>query len=358
MKKRELYLAASLLCFVLCMCFTSCMRRELHLPTDEAKMVLVVHDTVATGVAGKGRYYQMLSYDAESSALSSMSITSPDGGDVTLKPGHRHVIVARYDSDVVIIDGLEKWESLHAYTRSMTSQTTQMFHKLAHNVMTKATPMLSEDEESVWAETTNTEVAWEPDWFFTSRMPDMYIPWRGTDDGIYTLYADAYSTVRPGTITVTGLGGKKNILSLTAFLTGLNHGIYLSTGTPDWKQVTLAIPMVIGSDDEPSTTVFRTFGFLPAAVAKAKADIAKGPSVEAEELPESRNLLFLLVTDTGGGSYLFTYDVTDQCLESEDKLVVDIDIDLDFDVPVPEKGGGGLQPVMIDWEEVHYIINL
>lgn len=354
MKARYLAAMAVIMFFAL----PSCLRRELHLPTNEAVMHLTVHDTVPTGIAGKGRYYQMLAYDAASGSLSSMSITGPEGGPVTLRPGPTHIVAARYDSDVVVLTGLERWETLHAYTRSMSTQTTMMFRRLASNVRTKATPLLDEDEDRIWGAFLNTEVAWEPDWFFTARIPDLDVPWRSTDDEPFTFAADAVSTVRPGTITVRGLRGKRNIGSITSFITGLNHGIYLSTGLPDWEQVILAIPMAIGTDDEPSTTVFRTFGFLPSAVAKAKAEAVKGGDIALDDLPETRNILMLLVSDTGGGSYLFTYDITDQCVDADERIVVDILIDLDFDVPEPEKGGGGLQPVMLDWNEVHYIINL
>ena len=57
--------------------------------------------------------------------------------------------------------------------------------------------------------------------------------------------------------------------------------------------------------------------------------------------------LYVLLTDTGGGRYLFPFDVSPQC--DPDIPGLTLRVDLDFEIPEPAHGGGGLAPVTEDW---------
>ena len=95
---------------------------------------------------------------------------------------------------------------------------------------------------------------------------------------------------------------------------------------------------------------FRIFSFVPDAVRKAGRT----------DLPESRNILFLSIYDTAGGSYLATFDVTDQCENSRNGIdvVINVEVELIFDVPEPVNAGGGFSPNVEDWNTIIYRIDL
>jgi hypothetical protein len=343
-------------------------RRELLLETSKAWLDLSVRDSLTgSGRVASGELYEMRVFGAEDGIYRSSSFVRPDGGEVSLPAGTYDILVTRFDNQTVVFDGESRYETLRAYTRDAAASSKALFNELATEVLSKATEQVKASGDDVWEQFLTGAVAWEPGWFFAGKSEGLAVPVRDVQEDIFRFPVTAYLAVQHCRLTVTGLRGQKNISGVTCFLTGLARGVYLATGSPDFEPVTMMFMLPKGGEGEPMTTDFSTFGFVPDAVAKAraKAAAAKGGPIELDDLPETRNVLFILITDTGGGNYLFTADVTDQCKTpsggADDPVTlieIDLTVHIDFEVPEPEHGGGGLEPTVAHWDEITYVIDL
>ena len=335
---------------------TGC-RRELLMETSAAWLDLRVQNDMGNGdVVDPGERYEVRVYGDEDGLYRNSSFVGPTGGEVFLPAGRYHVVASRFDSPSVIMDGVEHYETLRAITRDASTFSRSLFSRLATEVMTRSPEILKTDGK-IWEEFLTGTVAWEPDWFFSGGVESLYVPNRSAEDPVFTFVIDAPTIVHPCTLTVKGLRGRQHIGEITCFLTGLARGVYLSTYEPEFEPVTITFDLPVSLGETDLSTGFRTFGFLPDEEEKVRLR-TKTPPVKAD-YPETRNVLFLLITDTSGGNYLFTYDVTDQCKTADVRSVTettDIVIDLNFTVPEPEHGGGGIAPQVEDWDIVTYDI--
>ena len=335
-----------------------CLRRKLHLETSSARLELTVENTRASGEQVEaGERYQVRVY-GEDGIYRNSTFVSPTGGNVFLPRGTYNVLASRFDSPTVILDGDGRYGTLRAYTRDASSNSRAMFNRLASEVMAKSPELVNADGK-VWEEFLTGPVAWEPGWFFSGKADNLEVPVRSTDDAIFVFQIRATTVVRPCTLTVRGLKGLTNIGAVTCFLTGLSRGVYLGTGEPDLEPVTITFDLPISKNATEQKTEFRTFGFVPNAVERARS---RGIAPSRNSYPNTRNILFLLITDIAGGNYLFTFDVTDQCTVEDGEIsldkTTDIVVDMDFTVPHPSHGGGGLAPTTEDWELVIHEIHI
>lgn len=334
-------------------------RRELLMETSVAWLKLNVEKEQVDGnQVESGERYEVRVYGNEDGMYRNSSFVGPTGGEVFLPAGQYHVVASRFDSPSVVLDGVEHYETLRASTRDASTFSRALFSRLATEVMTRAPEVLKTDGK-IWEEFLTGTVAWEPDWFFSGGVENLYVPNRSAEDPVFTFEIDAPTIVHPCTLTVKGLGGRQYISGISCFLTGLARGVYLSTYEPDFEPVTITFNLPVTMEESDLCTGFRTFGFLPDEEEKVR--LRNGAAAVKANYTETRNVLFLLITDTAGGNYLFAYDVTDQCKTADVRSVTettDIVIVLDFTVPKPEHGGGGIAPTVSDWDIFTYEINL
>lgn len=320
------------------MLLPACQRRDLLVSTNVADLHLIVLDTLGVGKVPSGDMYEMRIYGADDGIYRSSSFVPPAGGEVNLPRGIYDIVIHRFDNPTIIIDGLGEYPTLHAYTNNVSGNTKRYFNSLVNAVMTKAPAVFDETSADELEEFANGDVAWEPDWFFVATHPSLDVPLRDVDAPLVTIYENAMPMVFPCRLTVRGVTGKKHIAAVNAFLTGISRGVYLANGESDHDAVTTTFGLHIGEEGAPMLGDFRIFGFVPGV----------------------KNLLFLTITDTAGGSYVATFDVTEQCKNSKKGLnvVINVEIVLDFDVPKPEEAGGGFAPSVEDWNEIVYRIDL
>lgn len=317
---------------------TACQRRELLISTDIADLQLVVHDTLGVGKVPSGELYEVRIYGAEDGIYRSSSFVSPAGGEINLPAGKYNVVVHRFDNPTIVIDGTGDYGTLRAYTNNAAGNTKRYFNSLVNEVITKAPAIFNETSTEDLKPFSNSDVAWEPDWFFVSTHTSLDVPVRGEDMPRVVLQEDAWPDVFPCRLTVRGVTGKVHIASVTAYLTGITRGVYLTTGESDGDAVATTFGLHVGEDGDPMLGDFRIFGFVPGV----------------------KNILLLTITDTAGGTYVTTFDVTEQCKNSKKGLnvVINVEIVLDFDVPKPEEAGGGFMPSVENWNEIVYKIDL
>lgn len=317
---------------------TACQRRDLLISTNVADLQLVVHDTLGVGKVPSGELYEVRIYGADDGIYRSSSYVSPGGGEINLPADKYNMIVHRFDNPTIVIDGAGDYNTLHAYTNNASGNAKRYFNSIVEAVITKAPVISGEASSDDLKEFTDSDVAWEPDWFFVSTHSALDVPIRSEDAPLIVLKEDAWPEVFPCRLTVRGVTGKVHISAVTAYLTGISRGVYLASGESDGDAVATNFNLHVGDDGEPMLGSFRIFSFVPGV----------------------KNILFLTITDTAGGTYVTTFDVTEQCKNSKKGLdvVINVEIVLDFDVPKPEEAGGGFMPSVEDWNEIIYKIEL
>lgn len=297
---------------------SSCERRELCVPDNRVELELRVHDTLPlVGIVPSGELYETRLYHVGDGSLAELAYTGPAGGELFVSPGNYQLVSCNFDSETVFFEGTESLFRIRAVSVVAPPATNQLFRSLVQVAAVKSqAPWISE------------EVVGEPGYLFAAALDTLEIPYHQRNDTPVIIRADAWPLVKPCRLEVCGVTGQEHLSHATAFLTGISPGRFLGTQQPVSGAVTLALSLQPDPEQEMLDTGFNVFGF------------AEGELV----------WLYVLLTDTGGGRYLFPFDVTAQCDPDIPELILRVDIG--FDIPEPAHGGGGLSPVTEDWNLV------
>ncbi|MCR5708975.1 MAG: DUF5119 domain-containing protein [Bacteroidales bacterium] len=301
----------------------ACERRPLLRTEYRILLELRVHDTVAPVVrsAVEG-LWQHRFFDLEAGRTAGSAYTGPEGGEIDVMPGSYAVVSHNFGTETVVFEGEGELDLLRACT-NVAHSLTRSLERIAEEVGTKA-PALSEAGD----------VVWEPDMLYGALVPRVDVPVRSPEDPELVIRSDAWPLVKSCRLVVSGVTGQQYLAGASCFLSGISRGRSLGSGELDSVPSTIFIPLDPVPQEGTLEAGFRTFGFPDGA----------------------SNPLHLLLTDTGGGRYLFPFDVTEQCDNSVEPLV--IHVDLDFEIPEPGHGGGGLAPVLGGWTVIDHPVNL
>lgn len=311
-----LAVAASLL-------FAACERRPLLRTENRVLLELQVHDTVAPVVRSvMDGLWQHRFFDLDAGRSAGSAYTGPEGGEIDVQPGTYAVVSHNFGTETVVFEGEGDIARLRACTNVAVSLTRSL-ERIAEEVGTKA-QALSEAGD----------VVWEPDMLYGAFVPRTRVPLRAPEDPELVIHADAWPLVKSCRLVVRGVTGLQYLAEGSCFLSGISRGRYLGSGELDAEPSTIFFQLAPGPAGVTLEADFRTFGF-PAGAS---------------------NPLHVLLTDTGGGRYLFPFDVTSQCDDDLEPLV--IYVDLDFEIPEPGHGGGGLAPSLEDWTVINHPVNL
>ena len=303
------------LLLMLALLSVGCQRSALYLADPSVQLQLRVHDTLPlVGVVPSGELYETRLYQSTSGELAELAYTGPEGGELFVSPGSYQLVCCNFDSETVFFEGTESLFRLRAVSLTAPPATNLLFRNLVQVAAVKSgSPWISE------------EVVGEPGYLFVAALDTVKIPYRHQHDAPMVIVADAWPVVKPCRLIVGGVTGQEHLSAANAFLTGISPGRYRGMREPVSGAVTLALSLQPSPEQTQLDTGFNIFGFAP------------GEAV----------WLYVLLTDTGGGRYLFPFDVSPQC--DPDIPGLTLRVDLDFEIPEPAHGGGGLAPVTEDW---------
>lgn len=302
---------------------SACQRRELCLADNSVRLDLHVHDTLpGIGVVPSGEIYETRLYKLSSGELAEVAYTRPDGGVIYAPAGTYKLVSFNFDTESVVFEGEESWFWLRAVS-TRSSSVNQLFQQVMQKAAVKSgTPLVDE------------EVVGEPGYLFVAQRTQVELPFRDESDERFVISADAWPLFKTGTVEVQGVRGLAHLSSAMAFLTGMMGSRYLGSQLERPGSATLAVSLQKDTTSRILETRFTTFGVT-------------------EDKPI---LLYLLLTDIGGGRYLFPFDVSGQCDPDDPEL--HISVQLDFEIPEPVQGGGGLAPAVDDWQVVCHPVSL
>lgn len=302
----------------------ACQRRELRLPDNTVRLDLHVHDTLpSVGVVPSGEIYETRLYQLSSGELAEVAYTGREGGVIYAPAGAYQLVSFNFDTESVVFEGEESWFRLRAVSTRSSSSVNQLFRQLMQTAAVKSgAPFVDE------------EVVGEPGYLFAAQRTPVNLPYRGESDERFVVAADAWPLFMTGTVEVYGVRGLAHLSSATVFLTGMMRSRNLGAQSTAPASATLAVNLQTDLSQQRLETRFTTFG----------------------PTGHSPIMLYLLLTDAGGGRYLFPFDVSGQY--DADAPELHFQVQLDFEIPEPAPGGGGMAPVVDDWQIVCHPVSL
>lgn len=253
---------------------------------------------------------RILFYDPEQNYYVYDEILPPQGGFVHAEPGTYDVIAYSIGSEVVRTSGLNTRAMAYAYTEEIGASL--MLTKAGEN---------GEPDINLQFPIINM-----PDGFFAGRASGVYVPGVVSDEKTVRIEMDVDTFVHDWTFIANNVAGAENISIMNCYITGQLQGRYMWDKHYEHKVTAIGFNISYDPATKSITGTFNTFGKHPQALANV--------------------FLNIVVKSSSGGYYQWIYDVTEQ-FENPDnrfrRLVVNEAI------VVPAADGGGVNPVVSDW---------
>lgn len=370
-RKLLTYIAASLVLSAI----VGCERREMLVISDGVLIGQTVDTSfVRTGIPAPKvpDLFRVFAYDSKTGKAVTSDFISSHGGQFHVPAGEYDVVTYNFGTEYCIVEDDYSRDGAYVHTSLMESSLGQLFvgatkvkskgYSSADTKATKIMPSSQEMEDDPYSEYYNMPVVFQPD-FFWRGVTKRTIPYRSETDPDMVIDVTAESLVKTGHVRIKGVTGTENIGSVTFFLTNLTRRVNIFSGKPFPEAAVVCFGGHPGQDGIEAD--FRSFGRLDADAMYeiySSQMAARGIAPVTKSSPEKSgaeaaveygrlNELYVLVTDKGGGQYLWTFDVTGQVHEGSD-IDLNMEIELNVDIPEPEHGGGGFLPSVGDWSDV------
>lgn len=313
-------------------CLMSCERRSLDILATSVWIEHIPDYSLAyEDAAETPEHYRVNMYDASTGKLVYRDFVPDGGGPIRGRQGEYLCFLCNFDEGALILSGEEEIGTVHitgpdagedAYATFAACQTglREAFAASGKDVGKAFGDLSYEKQRVIMVE----DCFWAGD---TTVM----VPSLAEGDSVFTVEVNTASVLKQGRVSLSSLQGGSYVAEIQCFVTNLSAGINPVTGELDKERVTEKF--YIGHDDDKAFGTFLYFG------------------INGDEQP---HFLYALITDTGGGHYLYVYD-----LGSIDDGELDFSIESQITVPEPStQEGGGFQPVLGDWGSEHVEVPL
>lgn len=300
----------------------SCHRRPLTTADYTVRLdINIDRDIVNYEMTRDPEIMRVAFYDHNTGQLFTQAFLPPAGGEVNVVPERTYdILVYNFDTEVTLIKDENDWTKILATTNTISDA----FKSKLKSRGTKS-PMTDADADK------DEEIVYDPDHLFVGRLNAVNIPARSVDSPEITLRVDCKSVVQTWLLEVNKIKGAQYVASISAVITGLSqhHKISMDRRSNEFASVFFDIQRL--NEGGILMTKFNTFGMNP--------------------LKREKQILSLVITDTGGKSHIFNVDVSDQ-FPGNDRQYIQVNTD-EIDIPEPEKkDGGGLAPSVDEWKDI------
>lgn len=265
------------------------------------------------------QYFMAMFYDKYTHDLTTSHIVGAEGGDLHVPSGEYDIVLYNFGTESTQVRNLNIKDEAEAFTSDITKTMSDKFMAIRESAASKKSPVKGYEDDPI---------IHEPDHLYVANVKDADIPAFTGKDVSVTIYADAASIVEVYSLEILNLKGVENIGKVEVFITGQSKSNHFGRQEMNPEPASIYTEMRPDKEKGRLYTIFGTFG----------------------KLPGEEGLVYLDISDTGGGKYRYIYDVTDQFDDPENtghRLVVDAS---EIDIPKPEHGGGGLAPSVDKWE--------
>ena len=325
----------------------SCQRRPFAENRSKVSLNLAVNTQIINHVqADLPENMRVDLYDPETSELVYTDYVGPYGGYIRPVPGTYDMIVYSIGTESTIVRNEHNFYEIEAYTNEvsafiksqlalfLTKRTKAAQERWAKKLYAA---MLAKSEPALKGPMTYEEelVVNEPDHIFVGWYHNLVVPVTYEDQPITEIFVevDAHSIVETWQVEIQNVEGAQWIGNVASLISGQKGSVHLGPNSHTDRVVSVFFDMKIEDQKDGGKCLkgkFNTFGIHPETI--------------------SGSYLDLNIKDAGGEDHMFHYDVTDQFDDNEERYIL---IKETLKIEEPKVEGGGFQPVVNEWDEVH-----
>ena len=269
--KRIIYLMSMFLIAAL----ASCQRRPLETADFTVRVNIEIDDNIVNyQMPSLPNLMRCIFYDAENGNFVTQAFLPPTGGEVELISDRTYdVLVYNFDTEATIIGMENKFDEIFAFTNGIPDA-------FRTKLRSRATKDGIED------------IVYDPDHLYVGRVKGVYVPVRSVDSPLIEIDVKCSTVVETWLVDVNKIQGRQYIGSVAAVVTGLSESNRIATGTRSTEYASVYFDVINIDENGILTAKFNTFGYNPAS--------------------NTKQVLSLVFTDTGGKGHIFDVDVSDQ----------------------------------------------
>ena len=293
----------------------SCKRRPLvELDNNVCLNITIDTSIVNYEVNTPPEMMRAIFFDSNTGDFVSHSFLPHNGGYVYLMPGREYdILVYNFDTEATIIDADYNINYIFAYT-----------NLVPENIKSKLKGRADKSPDEM--------IVFEPDHLFVGKLEDIYIPMRG--DGMPALQIDilAQTIVQTWIVEIDKVRGAEYVGAISSVISGLADHNLIGRGEQSYDEATVFFEATSLTKDGHFYAKFNTFG--------------------SNALAGRKQILSLVLTDTGGKSFCFNMDITEKFKDNPLQYILIKTDDIEIEKP-EQTGGGGLAPSVDEWGEIN-----
>ena len=175
-------------------------------------------------------------------------------------------------------------------------------------------------------------IVYEPDHLFVGKLEDVYIPMRGYGMPAFEIDIHAETIVQTWIVEIDKVRGAEYVGAVSSVISGLADHNLIGRGEQSYDEATVFFEAASLTKDGHFYAKFNTFG--------------------RNALAGRKQVLSLVLTDTGGKSFCFNMDISEKFNDNPLQYILIKTDDIVIEKP-EQTGGGGLAPSVDEWGEIN-----
>lgn len=293
----------------------SCRRRPLvEVDNNVLLNITIGKDIVNYEVKKDPEMMRVLFFDSKTGDFVSHSFLPHHGGYVHLMPGREYdILVYNFDTEATIIDGDYNLNYILAYT-----------NLVPENIKSRLKGRAGKGDDEM--------IVYEPDHLFVGKLEDVYIPMRGYGIPAFEIDIHAETIVQTWIVEIDKVRGAEYVGAVSSVISGLADHNLIGRGEQSYDEATVFFEAASLTKDGHFYAKFNTFG--------------------RNALAGRKQVLSLVLTDTGGKSFSFNMDISEKFNDNPLQYILIKTDDIVIEKP-EQTGGGGLAPSVDEWGEIN-----
>lgn len=293
----------------------SCRRRPLvEVDNNVLLNITIGKDIVNYEVKKDPEMMRVLFFDSKTGNFVSHAFLPHHGGYVHLMPGREYdILVYNFDTEATIIDGDYNLNYILAYT-----------NLVPENIKSRLKGRAGKGDDEM--------IVYEPDHLFVGKLEDVYIPMRGYGIPAFEIDIHAETIVQTWIVEIDKVRGAEYVGAVSSVISGLADHNLIGRGEQSYDSATVFFEAASLTKDGHFYAKFNTFG--------------------RNALAGRKQVLSLVLTDTGGKSFSFNMDISEKFNDNPLQYILIKTDDIVIEKP-EQTGGGGLAPSVDEWGEIN-----
>ena len=258
-------------------------------------------------------------YNPETSELVFTDYVGPTGGVIHPAPGVYDMIIYSIGTESTQVQNESNYKTIEAFTSEVSGY-----------LRSQMAEFLTKDSDSYAGDLAVNQ----PDHIFVGWYDGLDIPVTYEDEPVIVVTVDveAHTLVETWQVEICNVEGTENVSEVTALVSGQEGSVHIGPNTSTDRIVSVFFDMKVETGDNGRKVIkgkYNSFGQHPDRKHETIIDIS--------------------VKNRGGGQQIFHFDVTDQMKDNPKQYIL-----IQDPIKIEETGGGGgFQPVVDEWDDIH-----